>query len=266
MIDMIESVYFPIERAILFIQNGAAATVQGLALGILSNDQLERLTQHRYLKESASNDSCASEAYLNSGLSLWEREAISRYFTNCGSVLVAAAGAGREMLALVEAGFRVDGFDCCAPLVEVGRNEFERRGLDANLQHALPSSVPDGLHSYDAVIVGFSGYMYIPSRKRRVSFLRQLSELLKPNSPLMISFTEGTYGRRRTWTARIGTVIRKLRGAEPVEEGDTLKDGFQHHFLPDQVASEFDEAGLDLEYYSGGTSYGNAVGIVRKGK
>ena len=72
--------------------------------------------------------------------------------------------------------------------------------------------------------------------------------------------------RCRTWTARIGTAIRKLRGAEAVEEGDTLKDGFQHHFLPEQVASEFDEAGLDLEYYSGGTCYGNAVGIVRDAK
>ena len=62
----------------------------------------------------------------------------------------------------------------------------------------------------------------------------------------------------------IGTAIRRLRGGEPVEEGDTLKNGFQHHFVPDQIASEFAEAGLDLQYYSGGTSYGNAVGIVRK--
>jgi len=262
---MIESLYFPLERAILLIHNGAAATVQGLALGILSNDQLERLTQQRYLKESVSNTSCASEAYLNSGLSIWERVAIFRYFPNGGNVLVAAAGAGREMLALAEAGFRVDGFDCCAPLVEMGRNEFKSQGVDANIQHAPPSDVPDGLRSYDAVLVGFSGYMYIPSRMRRISFLRKLSKLLKPNSPLMISFTEGTYGRRRTWTAKIGTAIRKLRGAEPVEEGDTLKDGFQHHFLPEQVASEFDEAGLDLEYYSGGTCYGSAVGIVRQG-
>src|SRR6185436_7662982 len=126
---MIESLYFSLERAILLIHNGAAAILQGLALGILSNQQLERLTQKRYLNETASNASYASEAYLNSGLSIWEREAISRYFPQSGSVLVAAAGAGREMLALVEAGFRVDGFDCCAPLVEMGRDELKRRGI-----------------------------------------------------------------------------------------------------------------------------------------
>ena len=132
---MIESLYFPLERAILIIHNSSAAILQGLALGLLSNQQLERLTQERYLKETVSSASFASEAYLNSGLSIWEHEAISRYFPESGCVLVAAAGAGREMLALVKAGFRVDGFDCCAPLVEMGRNEFKRQGIDAKLEH-----------------------------------------------------------------------------------------------------------------------------------
>ena len=52
----------------------------------------------------------------------------------------------------------------------MGRNEFKRQGIDANLQHAPPSGVPDGLPSYDAVLVGFSGYMYIQAESAESVF------------------------------------------------------------------------------------------------
>jgi hypothetical protein len=106
--------------------------------------------------------------------------------------------------------------------------------------------------------------MYIPGRDRRIRFLRELSAVVKPNSPVMVSFVEGSSGKRRSWTARIGTALRRLRLAELVEEGDCLKDGFQHHFLHEQIRSEMNEAGLDLVFYNGGTCYGHAVSLVRE--
>lgn len=261
---MIASLYFFLERLVLWISNGATALIQGLALGLLSNEELARLTEQRYLNES-SVTSYAEGSYVNSGLFIWEREAIGRYFPPGGRILIAAAGAGREMIALANSGFLVDGFDCCAPLVESGRHELSKHGIDAKLDYAPPSTVPgDGGRHYDAVLVGFSGYMYIPGRDRRIRFLRELCGFLNADAPLMISFTEGYSGRRRVWTARIGTAIRKLRRAQPVEEGDWLKDGFQHHFVQQQIASEMSEAGIELVYYSGGTCYGHAVGLVRK--
>ena len=176
---------------------------------------------------------------------------------------MAAAGAGREMIALAGCGFRVDGFDCCASLVESGRNALRKHRIDAKLVYVQPSIVPKCGGNYDAVLVGFSGYMYIPGRTRRIRFLRDLRDFLNPGAPIMVSFTEGFPGRRRVWSARIGGVIRRLRRAEPVEEGDWLKAGFQHHFVRQQILSEMSEAGLELIYYSGGTCYGHAVGLVR---
>jgi len=259
---MIVSLYFFLERLLLWINNGATAVIQGLSLGLLSNEALERLTEHRYLRQSAPY---SEEAYVNSGLFLWEREAIRRYFPPGGRILVAAAGAGREMIALAQCGFVVDGFDCCAPLIESGRNELRKHGIAAKLEYAQPSSAPRCAGHYDAVLVGFSGYMYIPGRARRIGFLRELCGFLNPGAPVMVSFTEGVPGRRRIWTARIGTAVRRLRRAVPVEEGDWLKAGFQHHFVQQQILSEMSEAGLDLLYYSGGTCYGHAVGLVQKG-
>jgi len=257
---MIAPIYFFLERLILSIHNGAAALIQGLALGLMSNEQLERLTEQRYLRQSAHY---SRESHLNSGLLIWEREAIRRYFPQKGRILVAAAGAGREMIALADSGFTVDGFDCCAPLVESGNCALRKHHVDAKLVYAPPSTVPGCGSHYDAVLVGFSGYMYIPGRARRIRFLRGLREFLDPGAPVMASFVEGLPGRRRVWTARIGSAVRGLRGAEPVEEGDCLKAGFQHHFDRQQILSEMNEAGIELVFFSGGTCYGHAVGLVR---
>lgn len=254
---MIDSLYFLLERVLLFIHNGVAACIQGVALGLLSNKQLDRMTAKRY---AGSFQSYAETSYLNSGLFLWEREAIRQYFPPAGRVLVAAAGAGREMIALAKSGYRVDGFDCCPPLIECGQKELTERGIDARLEYAPPSSAPARGREYDAILVGFSGYMYIPGRETRIEFLKNLCGFLSPGAPLMVSFMEGFPGHRRTWTARIGTAIRRLRGAGPVEEGDSFRGGFQHHFTYEQIQSEMNDAGLDVVYYAGGTCYGNAVG------
>ena len=259
---ILPSLYLLLERLLRGSSNGATSLIQGLSLGLLSNTALERLTEHRY---ATSFSSYAEESYLNSGFFVWEREAIGRYFPPGGRILVAAAGAGREMIALAHAGFVVAGFDCCAPLVEAGRNELTKQGINAKLEYVPPSSVPEEDGHYDAVLVGFSGYMYIPGRDRRISFLRELCCFLKPGAPLMVSFTEGSAGRRRVWTARIGTAVRRLRLATPVEEGDWIKTGFQHHFVRQEILSEMKEAGMELAYYSG-ACYGHAVGLVRKGE
>ena len=257
---MMVPLYFFLERLILFIHNGLTALIQGLSLGLLSNEDLERLTERRYLTNSAPY---SDESYLNSGLFLWEREAIRRYFPPGGRILVAAAGAGREMIALANSGFIVDGFDCCAPLVECGQRALKKHHIDAKLAYVSPSSVPECGGHYDAVLVGFSGFMYIPGRNRRIRFLRDLRQFLDAGAPVMVSFTEGSPGRRRVWTAKIGTAVRRLRRAEPVEEGDWLEAGFQHHFVRQQIFSEMHEAAIELIYFSGGTCYGHAVGLVR---
>lgn len=260
---MIASLYFSLERLVLWMHNAATALIQGLCLGLFNNEQLERLTEERYLRQSAPY---SAKSYLDAGLFIWERDAIGRYFPPGGRILVAAAGAGREMIALANCGFSVDGFDCCAPLVEAGQSALEERHIDARLAYVPPSSVPAWSGRFDAVLIGFSGYMYIPGRSRRTRFLRDLSNFLNPGAPLMLSFAEGSPGRRRVWTAKIGSAIRRIRRADPVEEGDWLRAGFQHHFVRQQILSEMTEAGIELIHYSGGTAYGHAVGLVRTTK
>ena len=255
-------IIFLIERVIRFLHNTCAAAIQAVALGTMSNDQLEKLTVLRYERQW---ESYAREVHVASGLFLWEREAIKLHFPAPGSrVLVMAAGAGREMIALAGGGFHVDGYDCSRPLVARGNEIIAKLGIEAQLEYTPPSSVPKTKRRYEAALVGWSGYMYIPGRERRIRFLRGLCGQLSPGAPVMVSFTEGSAGRRREWTARVGSALRSLRGAESVEPGDCFANGYQHHFVYDEIRREMEAAGLDLVYYGGGTCYGHAIGRVRE--
>lgn len=258
---MIARVYFLSERVLSLISNGSAAIIQGVALGLLSNRQLENLTVQRY-ETALSIAAYSNSSYLNNGLFIWERETVRHYFPSRARVLVAAAGAGRELIALAKAGYEVEGFDCSQPLVESGRRELLNQGLSVRLDYAAPSSVPRLNGKFEAVLIGFSGYMYIPGRERRIRFLSQLADVLNPHGVVMLSFTEGSLSKRRTWVARIGTALRRLRNDNPVEEGDSLKDGFQHHFVREQIQAEMNEAGLKMVNYEGGSCYGHAVGQI----
>src|ERR1700687_1045137 len=90
------------------------AGVQSLGLGLLDQEELVRLTVQRF--ESSTYLEPAYNA--GSGLWLWEREALRRFFPPGGRILVGAAGSGREMIALHRAGYFVQGFECARSLVE----------------------------------------------------------------------------------------------------------------------------------------------------
>jgi len=256
---MLADTLLAIERLVLFVHNATASVLQGVALGLLSNAALERVTVRRYQRDSAPY---AATRHVFSGLYLWEESAITKYFPAGSRLLVAAAGAGREMIALAQLGFRVDGFDCCEPLIKAGKIHLANAGLNARLEYISASAVPEWTDRYDGVIVGFSGYMYVPGSQRRVEFLKALRQFLPQGAPLMISFRDSVPGRRRVWTARIGTAIRRIRRGDPVEEGDCIVSGFQHHFVEHEIAREVSAAGFKLAMYSGGTCYGHAVATV----
>jgi hypothetical protein len=113
---------------------------------------------------------------------------------------------------------------------------------------------------FDAAIMGWSGYMYIPRRAQRVKLLQDFRGILRPGGPILISFETREYVERRMVAAARGANwIRRVRGAEPVAVGDRLDNGFKHWFNRGDVVGEMAEAGLRLEEYST-EGYGWAVG------
>lgn len=245
-----------IDRVIDLFHAAGWVGVQALGLGLLDTEELARLTA-RHFESSLYPD----PAYNRSGLSMWEREAVRRFFPSTGRIAVGAAGSGREMIALHHAGYSVEGFECAHRLIEAGQEMLRSEGCLGRLIWAPPSTVPALTGPFDGAIMGWSGYMYIPLRTQRVQLLQGFRLLLRSGAPLLLSYKPRyRYERRMRWSARGANWIRKIRGVPLVAPGDLLSNGFEHWFNREDIASEMAEAGLQLKLYST-ESYGWAVGI-----
>jgi hypothetical protein len=199
-----------------------------------------------------------------SGFFPWEREMIGRFFGSRSRILVAAAGGGRELIALHGQGFRADGFDCSPRLVETSRRLLANLGIPSEVMLCPPNDAPSDLPMYDALIVGWSAYMHIPGSARRIAFLGKLRWAVPPGAPILVSF----WARRETSpdearTFQLAKRIRSLRGrrAEPLEFGDRLMNrGYYHTFARAEVEAEFQAGGFRLCHYSDAEE-GYAVGM-----
>lgn len=245
------------ERAMGLFHAAGWVGLQSLGLGLLDPEELVRLTVQRF----ESSDYLDPTYNTGSGLWLWEREALRRFFPPTGRIVVGAAGSGREMIALHRAGYSVDGFECAHRLAEAGEEILRNAGCPGRLIWAPPGTVPALAGPFDGAIMGWSGYMYIPLRAQRVRLLQDFRRILRSGAPLLVSFkTRDQSKRRMLWSARGANRIRKIRGVPPVGAGDLLDNGFQHWFNREDIASEMADAGLQLKLYSS-ECYGWAVGI-----
>jgi hypothetical protein len=200
-----------------------------------------------------------------SGLFSWEREAIHRFFRPSSSILVAASGGGRELIALHGLGFQVDGFDCTPRLVETSRRLLQELGVPANVTLCPPDDVPRELTPHDSLIVGWTAYTHISGSDRRIAFLRKLRASVQREAPVLVSFwvrDEASHDEHRAF--RLAKWCRSLRGgrAGPLEPGDHVTDrGYHHRFVKAEIEAEFKAGGFRMCHYSQ-TDYPHAVGVA----
>lgn len=225
-------------RAFELVQTCVRVLFEGLWLGILSERHYDAICELRYDHEIYADD-----VRLDSGFLIFEKAAVERYFHG-GSVLVAAAGGGREMIALTRAGFEADGFDCARGMVEAGQRALAARNIAGRLLWAPASRAPKLDKIYDGLIVGWNGYTYILPRSRRIEFLQSLRAHLKPGSPILISGSwrpEDGGG----WTCRIANTVRGLTLRPRVfEPGDEFPGQPRHSFSRKQLVRELADAGF----------------------
>lgn len=238
----------------------AGAIHEGFWLSCLSADDLDAITGEHYRQ----SQEYASAEHNQRGLFDWETAVVNQYFQPGSRILVAAAGGGREVLALRRAGFQADGFDCSATLVQASDAIFDRLGEPRGVAHCASSEVPIGAAPYQGLIIGWSGYTHIPTRQRRIAFLQQLRNRALPGAPLLVSFfprdQSSSHDNLNYWTARISRFV--LRGrAEESERGDHVGWCFSRTFAREEIEVELRAAGFRPVYYSE-VGEGHAVGIV----
>jgi hypothetical protein len=216
----------------------------GLWLGMLDVDELHALDAGYY----DSRPNYVDDEYNASGLHEWELDLVERHFPPGGRICVTGAGGGREVLALLEAGYDAVGFEPHPGLVAAGDDFLTRRGHPDRL-HVMPRDTFPAATSgpYDGVLLGWGSYMLIPSRSLRVGFLKAANGGLVAGGPLVLSFfvREGSV-RYFRGVYRVGTVARRLRRAEPLRFGDALVPNFAHHFVRSGLEEELRAAGFEL--------------------
>jgi len=180
---------------------------QGFWLGILDTISLEFLTYERYTRWDHYKDS----DYNLSGLSFWEENIINEYFNDKKTILLGASGGGRELAYFAKKSYTVDAFECNRALLEYSKNFLKSFNVNIRISHSKPSEVPDDLKIYDAAIIGWSAYMHIVGKDKRVHFLKQFREHLKKGGPILLSFfTRNSKSRRHYWIYQLAKGIRKL--------------------------------------------------------
>jgi hypothetical protein len=236
------------------------ALQEGFWLGCLSADDLNAVTA-KHFDES---QFYASTEHNLSGFFNWEPPLLDRYFRPGSRILVAAGGAGREIIALRKIGFDAEGFECSLPLVHAGRKMFDQLGESKYVTHCPPDSVPAGPPIYDGLIVGWSAYTHIPTKPRRIAFIQALRQRARPHSPLLISFFTRQTHAYDAVAYRTATLSRFfLRGNKELDPGDHIEWGrYVHRFTRDEVEAELKTAGFGVAHYSEENGAGQAVGIA----
>jgi hypothetical protein len=226
--------------------------LDGALIGVMDRKDLAEIDRRYYTTARATVDGEQSkytdEKHIRSGLADWEQAVITEAFPPGARVVVTAAGAGREILGLLEQGFDPVGYEPHEDLVKAGRAVLVADALPADrLRVSARDRFPDHTEHCDAVIIGWGSFSLVPGRHRRNELLRAARALLEPGAPMLVSFFPRGNNPYFPVAYRTATTLRRLRRAEPAEFGDALTPNFVHCFGPGEVEAELAAAGFSCE-------------------
>jgi SAM-dependent methyltransferase len=212
--------------------------------GLLAADDLKRVTAERW------NGFGASDRFVDSGFLPFEAVLYPRFLAKDDAILLVGCGTGRDLVALLRAGYhRVEAIEPAPRAAERARTALRERGLVAPVVTGHAESVP--LAAYDAVVLTWYCYSYVPGRAARVAMLRRLREHLRPGGRILVSYITAD-PPPRTLPLRITAAAARLsRAGWTPEPDDVLRtEGgglhYEHQFRPDEFEAEVREAGLAL--------------------
>ncbi len=174
-------------------------------------------------------------------------------------ILVIGSGAGKECLALAEAGWKVTGVDFSSSMVELASQAASERGLDVRFETADIREYELPPASLGGVVFTYDVYSFLPGSSDRVALLSEIRRWLVPTGRLLLSAR-----RASTWYARMILSLQWLaRGSTPGSEwGDShtrwvaadgsLRRSYVRVFRPSQLREETGAAGLRIGPWNAG--------------
>ncbi len=198
-----------------------------------------------------------AEPDIASGFMPWESEVVSRFVQPGDRVLVVGSGTGRDLLAFLELGCRVEGVEPSAAAIVIANRVLAQHRRSAPIVHGFFEDVGvDG--AFDVIVFSWLCYSYIPGSGRRVESLRKAAHHLAPGGRILVSCAT----TREPASSRLVAVQRavsRLSGSGwQMEDGDDvrlLRAGsdalaFEHTFRPGEFGREAAAAGLSIVHHN----------------
>jgi SAM-dependent methyltransferase len=215
--------------------------------GLLGADDLRRVTTERW------DDFGASDRFIDSGFLPFEAVLYPRFLGKDDAILLVGCGTGRDLVALLRTGYRrVEAIEPAPRAAEHARAALRERNLSARVLTGHVDSVPLG--TYDAIVLTWYCYSYIPGRASRVAILRNLRAHLRPDGRIVLSYIIADPPARPLPVAITAAAARLSRAGWTPERDDVLRaEGgglhYEHRFRPDEIEDEVRAAGFRLAFH-----------------
>lgn len=144
--------------------------------------------------ESVYNNPAVSSTYIelvNKGLWAAEKYAVEKYFSPDYKIIDLGCGAGRTTFGLYRMGYRhLTGLDLSEVLINAAREIAA--SLNADIPFYARNMLDTGLQdqSFDAAMISGFALMCIPGRENRLSAMRELKRILKPEGIVVFTTPE----------------------------------------------------------------------------
>lgn len=226
-----------------------------VAAGLLRLDALARHTGENWRHFGTTQ----TESDIAAGLFHWEQNFYGRFLRAGERVLVVGCGSGRDLLPLLQQGYRAEGLEPVAVCADLARERLARRGLTAPVHTAdIATAVLAG--HFEAVIFSWLCYSYIPTRARRIAVLRKVRAHLAAEGRVLVSYVLAQPPPRRLpWRlARLASQLsrsdwRPEYGDVFAARPDTRCIHFEHQFGPAEIEAEARAAGFDVLFHEQGS-------------
>jgi hypothetical protein len=225
-----------------------------------------------------------------SGFYPFEARMLARFFPQPPArLLMHGVGGGRDLLALVKAGYTVDGHEPGSKLASAARALLES-AIAANpgdASRVVESSMQDWAvgsteERYDGVFIGWTAWTHLLRHTERVDMLRAFRRA-SPSGPALLSFFRGEEVFDLTekspdprpvhppWSNRLLRITRhlireRILRAPPLERGLGWRAGLYFHQTEEwELREEAALAGYEVAYYErNGSLYPHAVLLPKK--
>ncbi len=223
----------------------------GLLPALFSPPELTRLLQKHYAR-------LYSDGFVREPQGLidysegWELEVLERFQISSGRMLVLGSGLGRESILLARNGVSVVGVEINPTAVQIAHQMARTMGLPARFLQADFLQLPNRSGCFDFVLLAQRMYSAIPGRLQRLTFLTDLSRLLKPNGLVILSFfrEQAEVSRLKTICSRLNGLLARLPGANMAyQPGDECHaEHFLHRFQDEEdIRKELSGAGALIQ-------------------